>query len=936
MNTEPIVFRQGEENGIVIERENFAKSIFVNQYQQACYMFANLWKRLEFLKPDSKVREQPNRGYGIDNLFSNIIAFCGDRGEGKSSCMTSVATILTDKSVRAKAQKDLIIPIDSDGKEILPQPEDIDWLGIIDPSFFDEQHNILELMLGQMYAKASAIKRTDENSDAKDVAYKRRRLMEQFQVVKNSICLLEPKEQVYDTISEMSDLAASIRLKFDITDLFKCYLDFMDKKCILICVDDIDLNVKDAYKMSEMLRKYFVSPYCIVLVAVKVEQLEEVIANYHEKEYKMSEASCKQIAQKYVAKLFPRGNRVPMPAIEDICERIIQIAELYSKENDELKRLTVKERVVQLIFQKTGYVFYNTQFLSPIVPTNLRSLRHLLGALEALPDAKNKNGVDNEIGREVFKNYFWNTWVTATLHATDHAFANQIAIYDDLTTLNAFVVEYFVKRIRKAEIEIKELPTANRDQHKNGRAEIDNEIYSGDYAPLFLQIANSTNTSANISVGDVMYILWLCSTITVNRDIQNLIFFIKTVYSMRLYACYNEITEGKNSTLFPDANNASLRVNIHKADSLYDRVNRVQRLVNGSFFSYPQGALLSGKRDRMVIDFRKAKYLFSKLKEEAKKEEDNRSKDYDQTLKMCEFLALCITFASTKENVESSNFSRYTKTPTFLGTFSHTANYAVFDFLNPFYALTNIKYAYHRFDEILSDTPTNYSDYDEEQQDRLFDLADRCPQSLLSQMKLIRDGWYDDNWDMHGLVSDSIIRVIDIQWAIYEELLRQYRRHRVGSISEKIYHAYNDIQQLQITLFPRVNVSGGKVEYQNNAHIVAFDFISILRLFLGDGKNAEQLDEILTFTESENRLVATDEFMSTLKMELSYVNEWPLHGKEVKRIIKKASSSLDKNQRASFSARLGKLINTNSQYFKPQIDEMMNQIRDIYMLAQTK
>lgn len=935
MKTEPIIFKQGEENGIVIERENFAKSIFVNQYQQACHMLANLWKRLASLQSASKACEQTNPSYGIDNLFSNVIAFCGDRGEGKSSCMTSVATILTDKSVRAKAKKDGIVPIDSEGKETLPQPEDIDWLGIIDPSFFDEQHNILELMLGQMYAKASGVKHSDEKSDAKDVAYKRRKLMEQFQVVKNSICLLEPKEQVYDSISEMSDLAASIRLRLDMTDLFKCYLDFMDKKCLLICVDDIDLNVKDAYKMSEMLRKYFVSPHCIVLASVKVEQLEEVIANYHIHEFKMSRASCQQIAQKYVAKLFPRGNRVPMPAVEDICERTIQIADSYSKENEDLKELTVKERVVQLIFQKTGYVFYNTQFLSPIVPTNLRSLRHLLGALEALPDARNEDDCDNEIGREVFKNYFWGTWVTANLIAADYAFAEQLAKYDDLTTLNAFVIEYFVRRIRKAEIEIRELPNVNRNQLKDGRVEIDNEIYSGDYAPLFMQIANSTNTSANISVGDVMYILWLCSTITVNRDIQNLIFFIKTVYSMRLYSCYNEITEGKNNTLFPDANNVSSRINIHKADSLYDRVNRVQRLVNGSYFSYPQGALLSGKRDRMMIDFRKAKGLFSKLKDEAKKE-NGRSEDYEQILKMCEFIALCITFASTKENVENSNFSRYTKTPTFLGTFSHSANYAIFDFLNPFYALTNIKYAYHRFDEILSDTPANYNDSDERQQNRLFDLANECPKSLLSQMKLIRKGWYDDNWDMHGLVSDSIIRVIDIQWAIYEELLRQYRRHRVGSISEKIYHAYGDIQQLQITLFPRLNVNSGKVEYKNNAHSVTFDFLGILRSFLNDEKTAEQLDDILTMTESENRLVATAEFMTTLKMELSLVNEWPLQGKDLKRMIKKASSSLDKDQRASFSARLGKLIKTNSPYSKTQIAEMMNQIRDIFILAKMK
>ena len=40
MKQEPIIFRSGEENGIVIERENFKSSIFVDQYQQAIDLFA--------------------------------------------------------------------------------------------------------------------------------------------------------------------------------------------------------------------------------------------------------------------------------------------------------------------------------------------------------------------------------------------------------------------------------------------------------------------------------------------------------------------------------------------------------------------------------------------------------------------------------------------------------------------------------------------------------------------------------------------------------------------------------------------------------------------------------------------------------------------------------------------------------------------------------
>ena len=122
--------------------------------------------------------------------------------------------------------------------------------------------------------------------------------------------------------------------------------------------------------------------------------------------------------------------------------------------------------------------------------------------------------------------------------------------------------------------------------------------------------------------------------------------------------------------------------------------------------------MLSNKRDRIEINFNKVKELYALLKNEHQKNNTDSGQEYIQLVTMCEFIALCITHASTKENIEKKNFAREAKTPTFLGTFSHTASSAIFDFLNPFYALTNIKYAYHRFDEILADNPKNYNDND--------------------------------------------------------------------------------------------------------------------------------------------------------------------------------------------------------------------------------
>lgn len=929
MNTEPIVFKQGEENGIVIERDNFERSIFRNQYQQAIDIFNRLWKYQRTLIPQGDEDcAKAHNDFGVDNHFSNIIAFCGDRGEGKSSCMSSFATTLTDKSARDNALT--IFPKLSEYENFK-----IEWLDVIDPSFFDTSHNLLELLIGRMYAKTEALYKEKDSDNSCTKAYKFRLLLEQFQKVKKDIAMVEKNGNIYDSLEEISDLAAGVHLKSDLKTLFKYYLDCVDKDCLLICIDDLDLNISEGYKMAEMLRKYLICPYCVILVAVKVEQLIEVIATALKKEVKDSEIKWEQcliMAQKYVTKLLPREQRVVMPNSLDICERRIQIAE--NNKNPKFDAMTVKERIVQLIFQKTGYVFYNSQSTSPIIPRNLRSIRHLLGTLEVLPDARSEKWEDSEIGREVFQDYFYGTWATAYLSSEDYDFASRLSQYDDLITLNSFVVEYFAKRVKKADIEIKEHPKTDSKKQQSIE-DVEGETYTGDYAPLYLQITNRTNTSANISVGDVMYILWLINTITVDPAIQNLIFFIKTTYSMRLYSCYNEITGGKDSTLFPEIDHSVAHINIHKADSLYDRVNRMQRITNGSYFSYPEGSLLSNKRDSILIDFRKVKEIYSILREEAKKEKEERRESYSQLVQLCEFLALCITIASTKENIEKKNFAREAKTPTFLGTFSHTASSAIFDFLNPFYALTNIKYSYHRFDEILSDTPNNYNDNDPSQQNKLYGIAEDCKDSLLVQMKHIREGVYKDKWEMHGLVSDAIIRVSDIQWAIYEELLRQYHTHRVGSIAEKIYHAYGDIQKLNITLYPRLTINDGKVVKGHDADEVKFEFLSILRSFLVKPENASQLNAIITITEADELLADTTQFLENIHRAIARIYDWPIAGDEVKSVIKKASL-LAKSQQSSFSARLGKVFKSKDLYTREQVMEKIGQIRDIYMTARAK
>lgn len=921
MNERTIVFRQGEENGIVVERDNFAHSIFLNQYQQAINIFHSQWT----MQKNMPTSLQAN--CCLDNLFSNVIAFCGDRGEGKTSCMSSFATILTDRDVQAKAKTVLKLP------EGFIAPDEVEWLDTIDPSFFDTTHNLLELLLGRMYAKVAEVNRSSNNQECYQ-AHTLRILKEQFHKVKKDVSLVENKGINYDALEEISDLAAGVNLRADLQKLIDCYLKYMGKKCLLICIDDLDLNISEGYKMAEMLRKYLVCPQCIILVAVKVEQLIDVIATTHMNEVKNTKITwddCLLMAQKYVTKLLPRGNRVAMPTFTEICEYRLKIADLDDNADDlGINEITVKERIVQLIFQKTGYVFYNARYISPIVPKNLRELRHLLSSLEVLPDAKEADGKDNEIGREVFKEYFFGTWVLK-LSNKDQKFAHQLASYDNLTTLNAFVIEYFANRVKEEKIEIR------TQSNKKADSDEDSEIYTGDYVPLYIEITNRTNTSTNISLGDVMYVLWFVNTITVNEDIQNLIFFIKAIYSIRLYGCYNEITADKDKSLFTEVDDAKSHISIHKSDHMYDRINRIQRIVNGSYFSYPSGALLSNKRDNFIVDFKKVREdLFDKLKQAVKDSTKCKKEEFVFLLNMCEYFALYITYASTQTNVEQSNFCRTAKTPTFLGVHSHTANRAIFDFLNPFYAITNIKYAYHRFDEILSDNPKKYGENNIEEQNKLYNIALQEENSILSQLKTIRSKDYDDGWDMHGCISDAVIRVIDVQWAIFEELLRQYKTHRTGEIVEKIRLAYKDIQDLQITLYPKINIKNNKVVHTSQAHQLEFEFLDILQRI--NKEYGSKIEEYLTSLEIQSMIEQIQtpiQFASALSQKIMSIRSWPIKGNTLRKKILDISC-LSKEYKNLFDLTLRDIFKNGMMYVQEEVEHKQTNVVAGYMLVAQK
>lgn len=802
-----IIFRMGEETGIVIEKtqEQFEHSPFKEQYRQAFVIADGIVERTTL----SRTRKE------IDESASNIIAFIGDRGEGKTSCLQSFLRMLTDEETCNIGKNALDIPSTLNSNDNLA-------IEMLDPSFFDEKHNIVELVLGQLYEQVVQEHKSSKlPNQTNAVGY--RTLMSKFAEAQSCLSALAKKEDMYDSMNELSALAASIRLRKAIKDLFKAYLEYYgSKKKLIISIDDIDLNMHEAYPMAEEIRKYLNNEYCIILMAVKIGQLHNAIKSaIRTKAGSVSIVSNEEItemAHKYLTKFIPENNRVLMPSPDDIADTLLEIYDRNGQRKNNIKCNTVKETIVRLIFNKTRFLFYNGRSTSAIVPHNLRDMRQLIGLLAEMQDIHDEQNMRLEHvltqNKLVFKNYFYHSWVNK-LTADDKNFASQLASYKDIISINKFVVTYLGKRINSG---------------KN--MEVDT---------LFDKIVLKENRSHNISVGDVYYVVRQIEKITTDQDIYLLLFFVRSYYSMRLYELYDEITTleaMRNSFLSDDKK--SERVRIYKYDSLYDGTNVLQKFLNGSYFTYSPGSLVNDRnepkdspnlhRDIKTINGDKLARLIEMITQKfqstsATNSGNNKCSDsltaFQQNVQRCEYFILCSTHQLTDTKAEKD---RTAVDPPFIGKYDNIRKkYLAFDFLAIFYNVVNIRYAFERFGDIGM---------------QLFKCVIKQNWTLTSKLFMATSP--NTSWPKkiephkilrryHRFLSDGCIRVSEIQQSIIEELTknRLSNLHKEkGSNTYKLRKAYEDIQKLEISLYPYYD--------ENLEHIykIPFRFLTPIIQFL--------------------------------------------------------------------------------------------------------
>lgn len=585
-------YKFGQERGIVKENAGFDDSIFRDQYVQALRL------------TNAFVRDK-------ESETLKCVAFCGDRGEGKTSCMTTTQGIIE----QVKEKSDAYSYVDKIGCKDLANTK-CSVVEVTDPSFFDDSHNILQITIGKLY---NSYRRKQE--ECKVDYGKKNKLLETFSRVNASLLTLQK-----DDIDSMNDLhrlavlATGITLRDQIAELVKEYLNFMGADILIVPIDDIDLNIAYAYRMCEQIRKYLCVPQCVVFLSLKIEQLQYVVENAFAATIKnpnIGKASdsngfnfdeIAEMAKKYINKLVPVNSRVEMPKAYSLAEVKL---ELPTSNGGIMTMESMKKGVLELIYNRTRYLFYNpADSISPIVPNNLRDLFNLialLAAMEEIPDSREltkKHAL--ETNKNMFKLYLFTVWKKRFDISTQNKL-DSLVTFDYGTSFNKEVIAILSKRFEEQLKKDYHEQTEDDYQIEDTEANISaskSESSKVDTTPqtiMLKSICATDNFGYNVTAGDLFYLFSILEREVLSENDNALLFFLKSLYSIKLYEAYDQVTE-LEGMVYPKTNDEEKGLTI--IDRRFDHSNKLQLLTGGSYFTYCPGDFIPKPSKEVAYDIR--------------------------------------------------------------------------------------------------------------------------------------------------------------------------------------------------------------------------------------------------------------------------------------------------------------------------------------------
>lgn len=355
----------------------------------------------------------------VKNHPTNIIAFCAERGGGKTTAMVSFAAALSNIDPQMLTPEQMQF-----WKDTSVGNHAYEVVNRIDPTAMEEHDTILRMILSRMFSQfqLACDRRYHRNRVeccTMDFERERNELAGLFQHCYHNLGVLTAKPDksygIEDELEQIADLGDSANLRGALYRLVRKYLQFLcpsQNAYLIIQIDDTDLNVDKAYTILEDIRKYLQLPRIIILLAANMKQMECTVEQYFIKKYEPSlrqpgsmidVVQCHLISEQYLEKLIPSFMRIFLPdlnrAIQENAQQLRVNYELSDPntgprnllEDDYAKKFTAKWRYQQqllyFLHRKTGLIFWAPKnYLHNFLPSTLRELAHFLSYFGDMQD----------------------------------------------------------------------------------------------------------------------------------------------------------------------------------------------------------------------------------------------------------------------------------------------------------------------------------------------------------------------------------------------------------------------------------------------------------------------------------------------------------------------------------------------------------------------
>lgn len=449
-----IIIYKGDEYRAKIGTEIEEDSFFEEVYKRAEDILSEISEQMYPYNKDRIDREQnQKKGWKICDstqekywgLGKNIIAFCGGRGQGKTSAMKTFAKRL----VKAENKERKYI------YEVLP---------CIDPSALENNESVLRLIVSKMFYRM--VEFWGDSSSAHE-DYNRKKKEEILKLFKKCFTNIDYLDSSKEKDWEMDDLELLVQLgnstkfKENLKELIEKYLEILSidskaKDFLVIQIDDADLVTNRVFRICEDVRNYLSIPNLIVLMATDPEQLTYAIYQNYLSGYKILWKTqqnvnvgdkCYGMAVRYIEKFLPQGHRIQLPTLDFVIEEnqeelILEYYDKREKENincfevDLESCQDIQEQLTKVVYEKTGIVFLNKSGeIHPFLPHTMRELTHwvkMLGTMEKITwsdfAGENRKVELSKLKHNLLelKQYFMNYWCAQNLDAAQYELIKQI------------------------------------------------------------------------------------------------------------------------------------------------------------------------------------------------------------------------------------------------------------------------------------------------------------------------------------------------------------------------------------------------------------------------------------------------------------------------------------------------------------------------------